>query len=118
MLGVVSVGQHLSCLFSTGANMQQAQGQPSSLASNSAVKVQHVLEVLKDLIIPTAQACQAQAKTGAMLRHLQGSMLTWMGTGTVKNRKEKEKTTPFGINLMRSAVSILGCPGQVGLHCT
>ena len=77
MLGIVSVGQHLSCLLSSGANMQQAQGQASSLASNSAVKVQHVLEVLKDLIIPTAQARQTQSETSAMLRHLRSSMLTW-----------------------------------------
>ncbi len=91
MLGVVSVGQHLSCLFSSSANMQQAQGQASSLASNSAVKVQHVLQVLEDLIIPTAQASQAQSKTGAVLGDLQGSMLTWITwTGTVKKRKRKD----------------------------
>ncbi|KAA6422990.1 MAG: hypothetical protein FRX49_06978 [Trebouxia sp. A1-2] len=83
-------------------NKAQAQDRrpPHVIRDVTHSKVQQLLDcgivcraaVLKDFIVPTAQASQAQPKTGAMLGDLQGSMLTWSidctGSGTLAELKD------------------------------
>ena len=73
MLGIVGVCQQLLGLFTGRAHADQPQSYACSLACYSAVCVQDVLDLLKDLLVIATQRGQPKAQAGPMLCNLQNS---------------------------------------------
>ena len=59
VLRVVCVGQHLCRLVAAAARQQQAHADSRSLPRDGAVGVQHILDVLGNLLVLSAQSSQA-----------------------------------------------------------